>query len=632
MKIHRIYLLGLLLIMLSCAKDDPIIVKKTVDIEVLSPRQYGDTVIFQGKIEKEGVGNLQNAVILLGEKMEIVSLICKELSTRIIDVGYYYMNDFQYFLQETLKDSDYGSYVNNNSLKKAIVGIDGGITSEGIQLDRNKIYYYSIIASSGRQLISSKVTSIILEENVLFDDIEIKNAIEAKFAVRYYLTNKENVKNVGFCWNTTGNPSLADSKEIDHEPNRKDSVVCSLKDKIGMGRYYVKAFLEFDDGSMSYSKEQVYDNRSERGIHTLADFMEFATKGYSYKWLNEDGEIALYADLDLSTIDSWYAIAGRSKEYFKHVFNGNNHVIKNLEFVKGNIAFLFYKIQKGGVIKNLILSDVDASDITSTGLEGWEVASGSAGFCAENYGIIQNCIFMGRTNCNISFSGFCSYNVGQIIDCMNNANIESISSCGFAEYNSGIIENCSNNGIIKSNSMRGSAYGFCGRNDHTNGNEGIIRKCVNTGRIEAEERASGFVYINSGPIEDCVNRGDIFTLLKDDGCSSGCANENSGYVSSFENSGIIQGAISAGVICYNVGEIAKSTNQNNVDGTKLAGGISSSNASKIDGAINYGKITSGNNGIAGDITGKNTYKGIIINCISYGSGKQIGKDGVQYVR
>ena len=193
MKIHRIYLLGLLLIMLSCAKDDPIIVKKTVDIEVLSPRQYGDTVIFQGKIEKEGVGNLQNAVILLGEKMEIVSLICKELSTRIIDVGYYYMNDFQYFLQETLKDSDYGSYVNNNSLKKAIVGIDGGITSEGIQLDRNKIYYYSIIASSGRQLISSKVTSIILEENVLFDDIEIKNAIEAKFAVRYYLIVKKSI-------------------------------------------------------------------------------------------------------------------------------------------------------------------------------------------------------------------------------------------------------------------------------------------------------------------------------------------------------------------------------------------------------------------------------------------------------
>lgn len=148
------------------------------------------------------------------------------------------------------------------------------------------------------------------------------------------------------------------------------------------------------------------------GIYNTAGFTSFAkavNKGKYSRFIGDDGEVNLYADITSAT-------SFPNIEKFDGTFDGNGHMIK----INGKIRPLFQNLLANGVIKNLTTAG------TYTELEAQGEGS-FANFARVNLGTIENCVNNTsgtyETTSSTAFGGFVGQNGGVIKDCVNNGDI-----------------------------------------------------------------------------------------------------------------------------------------------------------------------------------------------------------------
>lgn len=201
-----------------------------------------------------------------------------------------------------------------------------------------------------------------------------------------------------------------------------------------------------------------------------------------------DKYFVLGNDIDLSNqILSEAVIA-----YFSGHFNGKGHAIHGLsiEGINHSVPLygtftsslgLFGCIDKGGIVENLALTNVDIDGMCTIGA-----------LAGENYGTIRRSYATG----NIAAEG----NVGGLVG-----------SSGFRRpYGSAQIEDCYTDADVSGNTLQGFAANYLG--GLVGANNGLISRCHAAGSIHSEDYIPAFSpfilggiagWSHGGPIENC---------------------------------------------------------------------------------------------------------------------------------
>lgn len=265
---------------------------------------------------------------------------------------------------------------------------------------------------------------------------------------------------------------------------------------------------------------------------------------------------------DTASLEKWKPIGKGDSSYdgyaFLGVFEGNNHTIKGI-FINdqsGTAQGLFQCIGKGGIVKNLNISDSYINGSSATG-----------SICGYCFGTIENC-----TNYSFITASGASIQVGGI--------------AGLVRGSDARLLKCDNRGLITSMSVPnewGDRYncsigGICGEASGT-----FVDSCYNYGCVTAEEWSDvGGVAGVGDYLRWCVNKGTVTSKVVAE--IGGVLGENTSRIYK----------------CINEGQVIATTSKSVIGGVV---GISNYN-SKIWDCVNNADITSDLDGIyAGGITG-----------------------------
>ncbi|MBN1125669.1 MAG: hypothetical protein JXA82_11720 [Sedimentisphaerales bacterium] len=172
-------------------------------------------------------------------------------------------------------------------------------------------------------------------------------------------------------------------------------------------------------------------------------------------WQQHDRCYRLCSDIDLSGISWSIAVV----PIFNGVFDGNGHVVSNIEITGGRYLGLFGCLFEGAAVTNLGVENVD--------ITGWHNAMYLGGLCGTNGGAINNCYATGEIT-----SDYDSHYLG-----------------GLSGSNGETICNCYTAVQITSGIDSGSLGGLCG---HNNCGEITITNCYATGSVNARAGSEAF--------------------------------------------------------------------------------------------------------------------------------------------
>ncbi len=298
---------------------------------------------------------------------------------------------------------------------------------------------------------------------------------------------------------------------------------------------------------------------SNIGIKSLADFLEFveaSNNGAAYddeatgakahdlsKWVNEDGEICLLCDLDLSSIKEWTpignatdltsvknraAVADSVRAFGNHfnsgngVFNGMNHVISGLTInaTDDSQNYLgFFGPLWNATVKNLTFDET--CSITINRSEA--MPSDTYGFVtpAAIASTIENVVVKGKISVYKSWD---DPNPGLYIGgiagrlCGNDVNDAIIKDCRFEGE---VIQYIQEGKGTANPKLFGAIVGYAGHDIGTGDerwadpnyvNSTKIINCTNNTDITAQIRYLGGIVgatLNKVHIENCINNGEI---------------------------------------------------------------------------------------------------------------------------
>ncbi len=411
-----------------------------------------------------------------------------------------------------------------------------------------------------------------------------------------------------------------------------------------------------------------------RTAEELVDFAKCVNIGRYKKYVNENGEVVLGNDIDMSTLAEWVPITGAVNADtnipvgFDGVFNGQGFSITNWATMQP----LFGYLAATGTVKNIVIANScglvipELSPYTLDGKEGsnycfaFVVASNMAGTVEDviNYADVRcTCPDDSYAQTRGAIVGYTAAG-GNIRRCINYGNV----TLEFAKHNtntsytgtvsgrftSGVdfvgcgIYDCENHGnlTITFNDSNTSKNLYIGGVTGSSNSYTVTSGCKNTGDITINTPYSGalaaiggITSYSAGEIKDCVNEGDIL----------------------FNNTGNIKGTIIAGITPYQNGPISNCVNKGNItaygkkfEGRNTIGSIDTTNATSspapsfagivgygytssgspfsMDNCHNYGKITylwseadgsgtSGCTSVAGIIAAP---WGDVTNCVNYG--------------
>ena len=411
-----------------------------------------------------------------------------------------------------------------------------------------------------------------------------------------------------------------------------------------------------------------------RTAEELVDFAKCVNMGRYKKYVNENGEVVLGNDIDMSTLSEWTPITGAVNAEtglptgFDGVFNGQGFQITNWVTTQP----LFGYLGATGIVKNLVIANScglvipELSPYTLDGKDGsnycfaFVVASNMAGTVEDviNYASVRcTCPDDSYAQTRAAIVGYTAVG-GNIRRCINYGDVtlelaNHISQTAYIGTVSGRfasnadnigcgIYDCENHGDLtitftdgktSKNLYIGGVTGSSNSYTVTSGCKNYGDVTVNTTYAGAMLALGGITPYSAGEIKDCINEGNI----------------------SHNNTGNIKGAIVAGIAAYQNGPISNCINKGNIynagkkfegrnsigsiDGTKstssaapAAAGIvgyaysSSGSPFSMDNCHNYGKITylwteadgsgtSGCTSVAGIIAAP---WGDVTNCNNYG--------------
>ena len=267
-------------------------------------------------------------------------------------------------------------------------------------------------------------------------------------------------------------------------------------------------------------------------IRTPQELVELS-KNCGYDEWSEGKKIVLANNISLKDVDF------EPIPYFAGTFDGQGYTISDVE-VSGNYqpAGLFGETKAGSLICNLnvtgtMIPSGDKSDVgsivginagtiencTFSGVVSGEVSVGGIAGYNKLTGQILQCRMKGHTFGEHATGGIVGTNLGKVIDCINDGNVNNVSaentislndiglnllvdlytinssditnsytdSGGIAGYTSGTISNCINNGTIGYSHVGYNAGGIAGRNN------GYIELSKNYGEVYGRKDIGGIV-------------------------------------------------------------------------------------------------------------------------------------------
>ena len=239
---------------------------------------------------------------------------------------------------------------------------------------------------------------------------------------------------------------------------------------------------------------------------------------------------------DIELTGSWTPLGGGYGEYFRGNFDGNGHVIRNLQ-ITGNTytyAGLFGRIDSGKTVKNITLENV-AINVTSLH---------TGGIAGANLGTISNCIVKGDVVGTLSIvGGVAGANNGTVKNCAKiggsvsgGKSIDKSLTGGIVGENQGVVSACYNTGAVTGTADY--VGGIAGANtvDANNSANAEIKNCYNTGAVSSTENSVGGIvginYIAPGMVygalvSQCYNTGVVNAFDH----VAGIAGSNNGLVS-----------------------------------------------------------------------------------------------------
>lgn len=325
-------------------------------------------------------------------------------------------------------------------------------------------------------------------------------------------------------------------------------------------------------------------------ITTADELLQFAkgvNAGRYKRFINDDGEVALGADIDMSSIE-WESITGLVNNEvnagFDGIFNGNGFKITNWTSNKS----LFATLARGGVVKNLV---IDAScQLTYPNPNELGKVTFFGFVVGENLGgTIESVI--NNANISLNMSDALGYQlragaiVGQsqigsrITKCENHGNINLTFTGGIT--NATTSASCTQYFGGVSGAITSADTSLSNEDDRS-----IMQNCVNTGSLTVNVASTlkhgcylgGITATANSYTEmyDCSNSGDItFDIPTHTSitCMGGVTSYSAGKIERCNNSGKValkntttmRTFAVAGVVGYMNGTIADSNNEGVVD-------------------------------------------------------------------
>lgn len=255
----------------------------------------------------------------------------------------------------------------------------------------------------------------------------------------------------------------------------------------------------------------------------------------------------LTSDLDMAGVD-FIPMAFNSAELaFNGVFDGGNHVIKNLylDSRTNNVmnVGLFRTVYADGVVKNLTLDSSCRFDIFRN----------FAPFVTVLYGTVENCRNYADIPTTTGFSGGIVYiaNEGSLIkDCYNGGKLSATGNggamAGIVYHNDGVVENCQNNGDIIGGPSGSKTVGGI-----VSLNKGVVTDVINTGRVSAGSEVAGIVCDSKAgsSVTRALSLGQIEALVSRDAAGAVVGKDAGGVYQDvyYDNQIVIGGASFEGV-------------------------------------------------------------------------------------
>lgn len=375
------------------------------------------------------------------------------------------------------------------------------------------------------------------------------------------------------------------------------------------------------------------DPSAEKGIGDVSTFMEFVRSvnagASTSRWENEDGEVCLLADLDLTGVD-WTPAGSATSEStgapsltfgnaFVGKFNGQGHCLSGIAWsadISKTSVYGLFGAAKDAEIKNLVLG-ASGDAITVTGTPKVTPSIGCLIGYAENVtisNVTNNVDIIYDAECPqamaTSLAGIVGSGKNLVIggktkdeavknngDILVRAQIANAQAGGTGLQTAGItayvlsgtessFTNCSNTGHITG--PNGRSGGIIASINGTGVNKTTISKCVNSGLIEDNyldldgytnaKRMGGILggsEAQSVSVESCTNSGNVFSHT---GCRCG------GFVGHFK-AGAIAGCANTGIILSKITPQAE--DHSGGDGPGWAAGYCNI---KISGCTRGGKV------------------------------------------
>ncbi|MBR3075616.1 MAG: hypothetical protein IKH11_07695 [Bacteroidales bacterium] len=329
------------------------------------------------------------------------------------------------------------------------------------------------------------------------------------------------------------------------------------------------------------------------GIYNTEDLIAFAEAVNSgaedlSKWQNKAGEIALMADIDLSSYSEWTPIGYPEEKVangangsnpagavFTGIFNGGGHTIKNFKptvSVKNNNTWGLFGVLKAATVKDLVIN----CDITISA-----EAKGDAGVVAGTMicSTVSNVTVNGKLTTAGNKKDNNRFALGGIAGYI----------CGNSENGPSTIENCEvtlsvsgNSGVNTKSGATGVMFGGMAgysTTDANGSNSNSITDCTFRGEIKLDAgRVSGILataYCNTA-LTRCTTYADQTNAF---------VNARIGNVLSYA------GDNAALYDCVNYGNLFISNEKTHVGGIV---GLLDKTSNIVEGGANYGNIYSAN--------------------------------------
>jgi hypothetical protein len=342
----------------------------------------------------------------------------------------------------------------------------------------------------------------------------------------------------GFCWNTSGTPTTADSKIELGAVTQTGSYSSSLTGLTPATTYYLRAFV-VDDGITYYGTQLSFGTIFWIGSGTAIDPYLIATTT-DLRYLTENAPywssyFKQSADITFTVNDfefggdfyndgeGWIPI-GDDYTSFQGTYDGDGHVIDNL-FInrpEGYYQGMFGWIDGDAIIRNLSVTNIDVTGNSNVGgIVGWNGAiienchtSGSllgtemtGGIAGGFYGTIDQCTSTCTITGEFTLGGIVGYSDGGTVsDCSSTGDVSG------TEYIGGLMGSGMGTSIVCSSStgtVSGETYvgGLMGYNF----GEQPVSECFSTGAVTGNSSVGGFIGYTDGEkiISNSYSLGDV---------------------------------------------------------------------------------------------------------------------------